>query len=349
MRAMTRFAPSRRVFVAGTAGLALPALARSAGAGGSAVTARVGFIPIVGAAPVFVADRQGWAREGGLNLAFTAFESGPNMIQALASGTIDVYAAGFAPLGVARARGVDVKVVASTAVGENVFVASPRLAAHFQPGIPQAEAFRRYRLATGRPARLATQPPGSVPNATLQFWLWEQIRADRADAEIVTMGIDATQQAVMADAVEGATIREPALTIVQKRNPAIRLVAVGDELFPGQPGSVVAVSGQFLSRHADKVQVLVNAVVRAGTVLRSDPDSVAADVAYHLAKGIVDNATIAASLKSPASQFETDPRRIIAPAKAMQDYQVKLGALREAAPLDALFEPGFFLRAQATG
>jgi NitT/TauT family transport system substrate-binding protein len=188
-----------------------------------------------------------------------------------------------------------------------------------------------------------------VPNATLQFWLWEQIKADRADAEIVTMGIDATQQAVMADAVEGATIREPALTIVQKRNSAIRLVAVGDELFPGQPGSVVAVSGPFLTRHADKVQVLVNAVVRAGAVLRSDPDSVAADVAHHLAKGIVDNATIAASLKSPASQFETDPRRIIAPAKAMQDYQVKLGALREAAPLDALFEPGFFLRAQATG
>ncbi|WP_439573740.1 ABC transporter substrate-binding protein [Phreatobacter sp.] len=344
---MTAFRPSRRLVIAGAAGLAVPALNRRSSAQGAAVAARVGFIPIVGAAPILVADRQGWAREGGLALGFTTFESGPNMIQAVASGTIDVYVAGVAPLGVARSRGVDVKVVSSTATGENVFVATPRLAAHFKPGVAPAEAFRHYRAATGRPARLATQPPGSVPNTTLQYWLWEQIKADRADVEIVAMGIDATQQAVLADAVEGATIREPALTIVRTRNPAIKLVAVGDELFPGQPGSVVAVSGSFLQRHEDKVQVLVNAVVRAGALLRRDPDRAAPDVAAHLAKGIVNVATIAAALKSPASKFETDPQAIIAPTKAMQDYQVRLGSLRQAVPLDDLFDTRFHQRAPA--
>lgn len=339
--------PSRRLVLAGAASLAVPALTGRALSRGAGVTARVGFIPVVGAAPVFVADRQGWARGEGLGLSFTTFQSGPNMIQALASGTIDVYVAGVAPLGVARSRGVDVKVVASTATGENVFVATPRLAAHFQPGLSDAEAFRRYRAATGRPARLATQPPGSVPNTTLQYWLWEQIRADRADVEIVAMGIDATQQAVLAGAVEGATIREPALTIVRRRDPAIRLIAVGDAMFPGQPGTVVAVSGSFLRRHESQVQQLVNAVARAGEVLRTNPDGVAGDVAAHLAKGLVDVATIADALKSPASKFETDPRKIIEPAKAMQDYQVRLGSLRQAVPLDALFETRFFERAPA--
>ena len=127
------------------------------------------------------------------------------MIQALASGTIDVYVAGVAPLAVARSRGVDVRVVAATATGENVVVAAPSLAKYFTPGTA-----RRGRLQglsappTGKPARLATQPAGSVPNTTLQYWLWEVAKADKADVEIVPMGIDATQQAILAGAVEGA-------------------------------------------------------------------------------------------------------------------------------------------------
>lgn len=267
------------------------------------------------------------------------------MIQALASGTIDIYVAGVAPLGVARSRGVDVKVVASTATGENVFVATPRLAAFFKPGTSHAEALRAYRAQTGKAARLATQPPGSVPNTTLQYWLWEQIKADKADVEIVAMGIDATQQAILADAVEGATIREPALTIVQRRNPGIRLIALGDELFPGQPGTVVAVSAAFLARNEDRVQGLVNGLVRAGALLTRDPDKAAPHVAANLAKGIVDLATIQAALKSPASKFTIDPRAIIQPTKAMQDYQVKLGSLRESVSLDGLFDTRFFEKA----
>jgi NitT/TauT family transport system substrate-binding protein len=340
---MSTTLPRRTLLAAAAATLAAPALPRLALA--QRVPARVGVIPIVGAAPVFVAEGEGWAREAGLDFAYTTFESGPNMIQALASGTIDIYVAGVAPLGVARSRGVDVKVVASTATGENVFVATPRLAAFFKPGTSHAEALRAYRAQTGKAARLATQPPGSVPNTTLQYWLWEQIKADKADVEIVAMGIDATQQAILADAVEGATIREPALTIVQRRNPGIRLIALGDELFPGQPGTVVAVSAAFLARNEDRVQGLVNGLVRAGALLTRDPDKAAPHVAANLAKGIVDLATIQAALKSPASKFTIDPRAIIQPTKAMQDYQVKLGSLRESVSLDGLFDTRFFEKA----
>ncbi|MHB2166183.1 ABC transporter substrate-binding protein [Alsobacter sp. R-9] len=338
----------RAVLAGGLVALAAPALRSGAVAQSARVPVRVGVIPIVGAAPVFVADGLGWTKERGLDLTFTTFESGPNMIQALASGTIDLYVAGVAPLGVARSRGVDVRVVASTAVGENVFVGSPRLTKHFQLRVPPAQAFKAYRAETGKAARLATQPPGSVPNTTLQYWLWEQAKADKADVEVVPMGIDATQQAMLADAVEGAIVREPALTIIQKRNPQVKLLAGGDELFPGQPGTVVAVSGAFLGRQRDAVQTLVDVTVRAVDVLRKAPDSVAPQVAQALAKGIVDVETIAAALKSPASRFVADPRVIVEPSKAMQAYQVKLGSLKEEVPLDALFDASFFLRATGT-
>lgn len=310
------------------------------------VTVRVGNIPVVGAAPIFVAEHEGWAKAAGLDLAFTTFQSGPNAIQALASGTIDVYVAGIAPLGVARSRGIDVKVVAATAMGENVLVGGPRLAQHFGPGVAPADALRRYRAVAGKPARLATQPAGSVPNTTLQYWLWEVARVNREDVEVIAMGIDATQQAVLADAVEGAIVREPALSIIQKTNPGIRLLEVGDKLFPGQPGTVVAVSGAFLAKNPAAVQALVDVLVRAGDLLVKDPDRAAPALANSLGKGLVDLETLKVALRSPATRFVIDPRTVIGPAKAMEAYQVKLGTLKEVARLDDLFDVRFFEKAQ---
>ncbi len=330
-------------FLAGAAGAALAVSAASA----QTAPARVGVIPIVGAAPIFVANGQGWAKEAGLDLKFTVFESGPNMIQALASGTIDIYVAGVMPLAVARAKGIESKVVTATAVEEMVFVAGPKLAPYFKEGVAPAQALKDYRAKEGKPARLAAQPPGSVPNTTLQHWLWQVAKADKADAEIVSMGIDATQQAVLVGAVEGAAIREPALTIVQRRNPNIKLVATGGQMFPSQPGTVVAVTPAFAKAHPEKVQGLVDALVKAEKLLKDKPDEAAPFVEAALGKGIVDLATIRKALTSPASRFVTDPRVIVDATAKMQDYQVSIGTLDKAVPLDGLFDPSFFEKSAA--
>lgn len=320
-------------------------LASSSLAFAQTVPVRVGVIPVVGAAPIFVVAGEGWAKEAGLDLKFTTFESGPNMIQALASGTIDVYVAGVAPLAVARSKGVDVKVVAATAVEEMVFVASPKLAPYFAPGTSPADAFKAFHAKEGKAARLATQPLGSVPNTTLQHWLWQVAKTAKTDAEIVSMGIDATQQAVLAGAVDGASIREPALTIVRNRDPNIKLVALGGEMFPSQPGTVVAVAGAFLAKNEAGVQKLVEALVRATALLKNDPKKAAPHVEAALGKGITDVATIEKALTSPASRFIADPRVIVEATRAMQTYQVSIGGLEKEVPLDGLFEPRFFEKA----
>ncbi|AOG04328.1 ABC transporter substrate-binding protein [Bosea sp. RAC05] len=328
--------------LAATATLARPVVAQTA------IPARIGYIPIIGTAPVFVAQGEGWLKDAGIAASFTVFESGPNMIQAFASGTIDFYLAGIAPLAVARSRGVDVRVVAATAIAENVFVAAPALAKFFTPGTAPAAAFKAHKAATGKAARLATQPAGSVPNTVLQYWLWEVAKAEKGDVEVVPMGIDATQQAVLAGAVEGGIVREPALTIVQSRNPGIKLVAGGQELFPGQPGTVLAGSGAFVTKNPDAVQKLVDSLVRAAALIAKDPDRAAPHVAAALGKGIVDPALIRKALVSPASTFEIDPRKIIEPSRAMQTYQVKLGSLEKELPFEGLFETQFYERAVRT-
>ncbi len=321
----------------GLASLAAPAIAQQ--------QVRVGIIPVLGVAPLLILQNEGWAKQAGLDLKITTFESGPLMIQALASGTLDVYVAGVAPLGVARSKGIDVRVVAATAVEEMTVAAGPKLAPFFKAGVTPADAFKAFRAATGKVARLATQPPGSVPHTTLVHWLQEVTKTDKADYEVVPMGIDATQQALLTGPVDGATIREPTGTIVQQRNKAIKIVALGGEMFPDQPGTVLAVSGDFMKKNPAGVQALVNGVVRAIALIKTDPLKAAPGIEAALGKGLIDTDTIIAALKSPASKFAANPVQIVEATKKMQAFQVSIGTLDKDVPLDGLFDASFYEKA----
>ena len=318
----------------------------TAGAAHAQTQVRIGYIPVLGTSQVFVAAHEGFLKEGGLEPRFIAFESGPAMISALASGTLDVYVAGVAPLAVARSKGVEVKVVASTAIEEMTVVAGAKLAPYFKAGVAPAQALKDFRAANGKPARLATQPPGSVPHTTLNHWLFEVAKADKADVEIITMGIDATQQAVLAAAVEGATLREPAVTVSIQRDPRLKIVALGGQMFPKQPGTVVAVSGGFL-KTPDAVQTIVNGVVRADALIAKDPQKAATPIEAALGKGLIDKDTILKALASPATTFAVDPRAIADSTRDMQAYQVRLGTLDKEYPLEGLFDASYFDKAAA--
>ena len=107
-------------------------------------------------------------------------------------------------------------------------------------GADAAEAFSAFREDHGRPARIATFPAGSVPHTTLRYWLDVVHGIPIEHVEITTMGSDQVQQALLSGSVDGVSILEPILTIVEERNPGMRVVARADELFPGQPGAVIA-------------------------------------------------------------------------------------------------------------
>jgi NitT/TauT family transport system substrate-binding protein len=326
----TLLAAATAAVLAGSAAVAQP------------VTARVGVIPIIGAAPIFVADKKGWAKEAGLDLKFTVFESGPNMIQALASGTIDIYVAGVMPLAVARAKGIVSKVVTATAVEEMVFVAGPKLAPYFKDGVAPAQALKDYRAKEGKAARLAAQPPGSVPNTTLQHWLWQVAKAEKAGCGDHLHGHRRDAAGVLVGAVEGAAIREPALTIVQGRNPNIKLVATGGQMFPSQPGTVVPSRPAFAKAPGQPCRA--SSTRWWGPSSSRQPDGGRAVRRSGPRQGIVDAATI----RSPdlaGLPLRRRPARHRGRDGKMQAYQVSIGTLDKEAPLEGLFEPRFYEKA----
>jgi len=70
----------------------------STNAAAQATKVRLAYVPVIGAAPVFIAEKAGWAKAAGIDLSLVRFESGPVAINAAVSGTIDALAVGIAPM-----------------------------------------------------------------------------------------------------------------------------------------------------------------------------------------------------------------------------------------------------------
>ena len=334
-------APTRRRLLATSAGLLLSSGLPAAAANR---TIRVGYVPVIGAAPLFVMSGAGWAREAGLDLALTKFESGPPAIQALASGTLDVLFVGIAPIAVARAKGLPVRVVAASGVGGNGFAVQPALATFFDAaGGSAREAFRAFREKTGRPAKLGTLPPGGTPTVALRHWLkTEAVAAE--DVQIVAMGIEAVQQAMLTGGVDGGTVLEPSLTLVRGRNPGIRTITYATRMFPNLPGVVVAATDALVAKDPAAVEAIVKLAIRARELILSDPAAAAPHVAAVIGGGLVPVAVFEEALKSPAVTFVVDPRRIVDATRESLAFEVEIGDFPTAPPVEGLFDPSWYLK-----
>jgi len=306
---------------------------------------RIGYVPVIGASALFVLAGDGSARDAGLELKLNKFDSGPNAIQAFASGTIDILVIGVAPVAVARSRGLDTSVIAAAAVGGTAFVAGPALAKAFTENADDpAKAFAAFRAATGRKAKLGTLPPGGVPTVALHHWLWKIGKVERSDVEIVNMGIEVVQQAMLTGAIDGGTLLEPSATLVSERDPRIKRIVNSPDMFPNIPGVVVAASGILIKSRPKVAERFVGLFHRATERVRKEPAEVAPLVLAVLGGDLVAEATIAKALVSPAVNFVNDPAQIRAATEALLAYQVELGDFPQAPALDGLFDQTLYDR-----
>jgi NitT/TauT family transport system substrate-binding protein len=158
------------------------------------------------------------------------------------------------------------------------------------------------------------------------------------------MGIEAVQQAMLAGAVDGGTALEPSVTLVIERNPRLKRIVTAREMFPDIPGVVFAVTAAFERANPSGVEALVRLIVRATALLKANPGEAAPQVQAILGGGLVETATIAKAIASPAVSYVADPRTIVQATEAMLAYQVELGDFPAAPPTAGLFDPSYYLR-----
>src|SRR5262245_48388410 len=227
------------------------------------VTVEVAYLPLLGSAQLFVMEGEGWAKEAGINLQLTRFNSGTAIIQALASGKFEVVVMAMSPVIVARAAGIDLKVIAAMHdVDSHAFVGTPVLGdAYAQTKTPQ-EAFARFYKDTGRAVKIATLPKGTLPDTAIRYYI-QANQIDPAHIQILNQGDEQVLQSMLAGAADSVSLAEPLMTIIKAKVSGAKVLAAGATLMPGHPGFVLTARESFIAKHPDAVRKLVEMNKRA--------------------------------------------------------------------------------------
>lgn len=331
-----------RLLLTGMAGAALPCVAHAAPA-----TVNVGYVPFVDIAQLFVMKAEGWTSQAGINLRLNRFNSGTALVQALASGMLDATYMAVSPMLVAQAEGIDLKIVATNGINSVSLLGVGKLPEAFEGALSPAAAFARFHQITGRPAKLVTLPRGTIPNTALLYYL-DTHKVSSNDVQVLVGGAEQVYEELLAQAVDGAAMPEPVLTILLRRNPKARILADGAQLMPGQPGFALAVRESLIKTHPEIVQQLVAFNDQATALIKQNPAQAAKDVLEYMGTGLISPDVMQAALSSPYNPISDDPNLIIASTETLQNFQVKIGAQSRKLPLEDIFDLSFYNKLKHT-
>ena len=140
------------------------------------VTLEMAYMPIVPCSQLFVIEGMGWAKEAGINLALPRFPNGPAIVQAIASGNMDIMCFGIGPAMVTRGKGIKLKVIAAGITNQIAVIAQGDLVDYFAKYDNGAEALRAFAKDKGRKPKIASFPKGSVPDTVTRHWLLRSLK-----------------------------------------------------------------------------------------------------------------------------------------------------------------------------
>jgi len=327
-----RFLHPLRHLLIGTAAALCAALTSHA-----APQLQVGYMPIMPDAQTFVIT-EGLTRHNPLAQArLVMFQNGPEIVQALMSGQLDVAYVGSGPAMVARANGAEVRFVAGNEYGPAHVLALGNLARYFTKGVTPAEAIARFTKEQGRKPRLTTFPIGSVPAASLQYWLRDQTKAGLDSVQIIYQGENQGVQSLLTGAVDGTLSPDPAADIVLARKPDAKIV---DQVKYGAAGAGLLVREKLIKEHPDTVRELVQAHYEASQLLQNEPQKAALAVQKHIGGGRLPIEVIHAALKR--ATFDADPRFLLHDTADLYQFQSSMGVFKKPLKVDELFDASFY-------
>ena len=304
---------------------------------GAQTTLEMAYMPIVPCSQLFVMEGMGWTKKAGIKLKLTRFSSGPAIVQAIASGKMDVMCFGIGPAMVTRGKGIKLKVIAAGIVEQIAVIAQGDLIKYFDKYSNGRDALLAFARDKGRKPKIASFPKGSVPDTVTRHWILRSLGMKLSDVELIGMGASRVQQALLSRSVDAAGILEPILTIVESKLKGAKVIARADQMMPGQPGSTIAARERVIAKHRDALVTLVALHIRATKLLQNNPEIAAPHVRNFIARGLIDVATIQKSLESPSSNFRSDPSGILEQTKYMHDFQ-KSEKIKTKVSIDGLFD-----------
>jgi NitT/TauT family transport system substrate-binding protein len=304
----------------------------------------VGTVRTANNAPVFLAQARGYFQEQGIDVRLEYFDSGVNIVPALATNRVDIGEGSLTPaLLNAYTRGVNLRIVAQKASGAPGADYFPIM---IRKDLWDNGTFTRYSDITGR--RVAVS----------NLWTGSHYKLVKLDArfgisnnayEIQTLPFGDMTAALQNRAIDAAVVVEPVATRLELNDLAVRLM--GEENSPEILVQVYSYAEAFMrERPALGRAFLVGWLrgVREFTMARSQGGAVWENVRAVLAGEIPELADTALAGRMAFAYM--DPNGRIPPEQYAElvDWYQAAGQLTRRVELAELYEPSFLQGALAT-
>ncbi|MGD9650624.1 MAG: ABC transporter substrate-binding protein, partial [Dongiaceae bacterium] len=209
---------------------------------------KIGYVPVLVSAPLFVAQEEGWIAAEKLDVELVRYGSGAQLNQGVLAGDVDVVIAPITTSLVAKSSGVEFPAVAALGEQQMVFVARGEFATLFKNKNFKQAAEELQHLALRKP-KIGTFLRGGITDIVTRKWLAQTQGMSEDDVEIIYFNVDQMEQAFMAGNIDAAIVWEPMRQILNQKAQGIYIIAQGEELYPRQAGVVMMVSRNMIQKH----------------------------------------------------------------------------------------------------
>ncbi len=321
---------SRRAYLAGVGSAAAVGLAGCLGGDSDGVT--VAHMPIFPDLQYYVMESEGYFDEIDGEITGQEFNDGPAIIQASASGDIDIAMFGIVPAMIVIDRGIPAQVTAANIKEPMAILADEEFQTLWDDH--GSDAFEVWEADHGERFTFGTFPQGSVPDVLLRYWLQQEGVDAETDVDITEInGANAVFQAIANNEVDGASIMEPVPTRVGQEGFDIQTFRTSAEIMPGQPAAVTLMTDEV--RESSVAADFLRQHVRATEFIDANPDETAQIVESGIGMP-VDQARQA--LDGPLANFVTDPREIETGTEIFSQFANENGQIDRELSLDEIFD-----------
>jgi ABC-type nitrate/sulfonate/bicarbonate transport systems, periplasmic components len=212
---------SRRGYLTGIGTAGTISLAGCLGDSGAADELTVAHMPIFPDLQYYVMESEGYFSDVDATIDSREFTDGPSIIQASASGNIDIAMFGVVPAIISIDRGIPAKVTAANIKEPMAILTNNEFSTLWDEH--GSDAFGVWAEENGEQFTFGTFPQGSVPDVLLRYWLDQNDVDAESDVDIIEInGANAVFQAIANDEIDGTSIMEPVPTrVTSETSPSI--------------------------------------------------------------------------------------------------------------------------------
>ena len=289
----------------------------------------VGLLPTAEFLPAFVAQDQGFLAEEGLKVTSPAFQSGPDVVQALIGGALDIAAGGGTDALIAISTGRPIKTIWEL----NSFVTFSYVAK------PEIKSWKDMKGKA-----VAISSPGSQTDLTLRWVVKKQGMDPDTDLRIVAAGSPPGRLAALkSGAADAAVLTEPlgSQTLATGYSLLTRL----SDIVPKWPSEVFFTSEAFIKKNPETIKAYLRAISKASKFIATHEKESIAVLRRDMKLSEADAKSAYNSFKDT---YPATGEFSIAGWDFAQELMLSSGALSQKVPYDKVFDMTFVNWAKTT-